>query len=183
MSLIKTIKEVWNDLRHYEPTEENQRALWRVELNMLYDRVAYLEDKLSLGKTPEEDAQALRIKRCTHAKGGRGPRVTTDYNVGCHTFIDGKTKIWCLNGCGFESWTGDANWEKACGMCEQSTNTASSSETPTRDFPFPNIGPILKKGGFIKLGEDESPIKGALKTYRDTCAQEIEAYCPDPEQK
>ncbi len=42
------LKEAWNILKNwnYEPSEEEQRALWRVELNMLYDRVAYLEDKL-----------------------------------------------------------------------------------------------------------------------------------------
>ena len=51
MSLIKTIKEAWNDLRHYESTEEDQRALWRVELNLLYERVAYLESKLDLEET------------------------------------------------------------------------------------------------------------------------------------
>ncbi len=158
------LKEAWNILKNwnYEPSEEEQRALWRVELNMLYDRVAYLEDKLKSVETEEE----RRIKRCGHTKGGRRvkgrPLIVRDYSLACHTFIDGRTRIWCLNGCGFEAWNGDKNWEQAYEMFKQSTNTHSSSETPSRKGPFPNVEFSLGEG-LIKLEEDESPIKGALK--------------------
>lgn len=80
-------------------------------------------------------------EKCRHLKGGvasrwgvdkyGGPGFRTemkDYNLGCHTFVDGKTKIWCLNGCGFVSWNGDENWAKAKEMMDSSTNLPSSSE-------------------------------------------------------
>lgn len=80
-------------------------------------------------------------EECRHLKGAKascwgvdkfgGPHSSfacKDYNVGCHTFVDGRTKIWCLNGCGFVSWNGDENWTEAKRMVEQSTNCPSSSE-------------------------------------------------------
>lgn len=82
-------------------------------------------------KTPRE--------KCKHLKGGLASRwgvdiygdkfgAHKDYNVAGFRFADGKTKIWCLNNCGFVSWQGDENWVKAKSMLEQSTNTLASSE-------------------------------------------------------
>src|SRR5437899_5673915 len=44
---------------------------------------------------------------CSHKKGGKRRGLHYDYNVGMHTFPDGTTKVWCLNGCGFVSHPGD----------------------------------------------------------------------------
>lgn len=67
--------------------------------------------------------------KCKHLKGGGAIRSHyKDYNIGCHTFIDGRTKIWCLNGCGFVSWEGQKSFVEATRMLEQSNNTKSSSE-------------------------------------------------------
>jgi hypothetical protein len=65
---------------------------------------------------------------CKHLKGGRLRSITRDYNVAAHTFADGRTKIWCLNGCGFEAYPKDVNWAKAIEMAEQSSNRASTTE-------------------------------------------------------
>lgn len=78
-------------------------------------------------------------KECKHLKGAEGspwgidkyggPRRSSliDYNVATHTFINGTTRIWCLNGCGFESWEGDEKWQQALKMIQQTSNTRSSS--------------------------------------------------------
>jgi hypothetical protein len=182
MNLFEKVKNIWGDLWNYEPTEEEQRALWRVELNLLYTRVAYLEDllgaddelfkeqdRLQLQKnileaiqkqrelhekrlhppklTPEEEADrdAWRASltprnKCKHLKGGRVSRwgvdkyggahgSVKDYNLARHRFIDFSQKIWCLNSCGFVSWKGDANWEKALEMWDQTSNQMSASES------------------------------------------------------
>lgn len=193
MSFLSLFWKAWKDLWNYEISEEDQRELWRVELNMLYDRAAYLENKLNIKEkipTKAEAQKELRIKRCTHTKGGRGvkgrPLVVKDYNLGYHRFIDGRIKIWCLNNCGFEAWEGDENWEKACKMWEQSTNTQSSSEIPDQNYyRFPNTTPSYDSEGSIKLEENENPIKGALKKeeYEEHLSQEIIVFIPDSEQK
>jgi hypothetical protein len=68
-------------------------------------------------------------KNCLHVKGGpRLKPIFRDYAVAQHTFINGRTKIWCLLGCGFVSWNGDKNWKKARQMVELSSNRPSSSE-------------------------------------------------------
>jgi hypothetical protein len=65
---------------------------------------------------------------CKHLKGGRIRGVAKDYNVAGHTFPDGRVKIWCLNGCGFEAYPKDANWQEAVAMLDESSNKRSSSE-------------------------------------------------------
>ena len=97
---------------------------------LTHDEQAEL-DKWKAYKTSRE--------KCEHQKGGLASRwgVDTygkkfgahkDYNVAGFRFANGKTKIWCLNNCGFVSWQGDENWSKAKSMLEQSTNTLASSE-------------------------------------------------------
>jgi hypothetical protein len=75
------------------------------------------------------ESQGYKTGRCHHLKGGR-VRLSSmrDYNMLTHTFVDGKTKIWCGNGCGFVSWYGDRNWKEATRMSDESTNTPSASE-------------------------------------------------------
>jgi len=77
---------------------------------------------------------------CRHLKGAEASRwgvdrwggnkfgTAKDYNLACHTFPDAKTKIWCLNGCGFTSSPSDPNWKQAVEMFRQSSNSKSSSE-------------------------------------------------------
>lgn len=105
--------------------------------------------------TPEEAIQKQQWRarttpreECRHLKGaeasrwgvnkyGGPPRHSgaRDYNLACHTFINFKTKIWCLNGCGFVSYPGDPNWKQAVEMFDLSTNTKSSSEIPATINP------------------------------------------------
>lgn len=70
----------------------------------------------------------LTPENCGHYKGGGNRYAIKDYNVAAHTFPDGKVKIWCMNGCGFKSWNGDANWQQALFMQENTSNNPSSSE-------------------------------------------------------
>ena len=89
-------------------------------------------------RTPREE--------CRHLKGAEASRwgldryggpskgiLDRDYNLAKHRFIDWSVKIWCLNGCGFVSWKGDENWEKACQMFESSSNRMTASESPVLD--------------------------------------------------
>jgi len=100
--------------------------------------------------TPEEELakrEWLRDRtpktKCMHLKGGQmtrwgwdkygGGTCTRDYNLACFTFVNFRSRIWCLNGCGFVSNSGDPNWAEALAMFKQSTNTrASSEEAPTK---------------------------------------------------
>jgi hypothetical protein len=84
-------------------------------------------------KTPREE--------CKHLKGAvasrwgvdvyGGPPINLpakDYNLAFFTFVSGKSKIWCLNNCGFVSHSGDPNWKEAVAMFNLSSNTRASSE-------------------------------------------------------
>lgn len=111
----------------------------------------YLEDEQLTPKEREERRvwrlQVTPRAECAHGKGGATSRWGVDiyganksfgrrpldYSVGCHTFIDGSTKIWCLHNCGFIAWkksdgTEDGNWAEAIKMLQDSTNHPSSSE-------------------------------------------------------
>lgn len=92
-------------------------------------------------------------KGCRHMKGGDmsrfgwdkfgGPRGIghKDYSVARHTFTDGRQKIWCLQGCGFVSWSGDEKWGQALTMADNSTNSPSSSERHvSMKKGAPNVG-------------------------------------------
>jgi hypothetical protein len=87
----------------------------------------------------DRETRALSVKQLnrqwkhSHRKGGRESWHginTPDYNVHQHMFIDGRSKIWC-GGCGWTAWSdGPAwQWEMALKLIEQSSNSASSSET------------------------------------------------------
>ncbi len=105
--------------------------------------------------TLEEQAAQQKWQRnltprseCRHLKGGWATRwgvdkyggakgfTTKDYNLAFHRFPDLSLKIWCLNGCGFESRPSDTNWKQALEMFKQSSNTQSSSESS----PIPSKG-------------------------------------------
>lgn len=199
MNLLETFKNLWSNFWTYEISEERQRDFYRVELRMLYDRVAYLEDKLGPSDTEKMEnwlaeterrlqldwsiQEAYRIQcklhekrrnpsqltpeeqlekdqwiadltprsKCKHLKGALvsrwgvdrygGNRLgpAKDYNLARHRFIDFRERIWCLNGCGFESWTGDVNWQKALDMWQYTSNTKSASQSVVLDT-------LLKKG-------------------------------------
>lgn len=83
----------------------------------------------SLGKPETWPRKPKPNPNCDHRKGGRfKSKVHADYNVAGHTFFDGSSKIWCLNGCGFVSFPGDANWRVAMEMVDSSSNTWTASE-------------------------------------------------------
>ena len=68
-------------------------------------------------------------KNCTHLKGSRRSQIfCKDYNLAAHRFVDGRTKIWCLNNCGFQVWNDQDGFKEAIALMEQSTNTPTSSE-------------------------------------------------------
>jgi len=71
---------------------------------------------------------------CLHVKGGNSRRAAQrkDYNLACHRFPDGITKIWCLNNCGAKWQEDEAGWSEAVDMFEQSSNRESSSEIASK---------------------------------------------------
>jgi len=100
-----------------------------------------------------EERIKLRQARCSHLKGGRGPRsIVRDYNVGDHTFTDGSRQIKCLT-CGREWWQTtthtDPEWDIALQMTKSSTNRRSSSEIPQKALRNQQEG--------IKNGPDNLP--------------------------
>ena len=102
----------------------------------------------------EETLESFTPKgKCTHAKGGsmrqlapnsehfawdkyKGPGFASfkDYNVSDHIFPDGSRVIKCLT-CGMKWRKGDADWNTALKMSEQSTNTRTASQVviPEKD--------------------------------------------------
>ena len=67
--------------------------------------------------------------KCRHLKGGSLRRgLQKDYCLAAHRFSNGRTKIWCLLGCGLVAWNGEKNFENLRNMMEQSTNTPTASE-------------------------------------------------------
>lgn len=107
-SFVKTLKD-WKNVRR-------ARALLRTFHSKFRDAMS-------------EPGERNPIKNCKHLKGTQSFRTAhRDYNVACHTFVDGRTKVWCMNGCGFVSWRGDENWKQALDMMEQTSNRPSSSE-------------------------------------------------------
>lgn len=92
----------------------------------------------------------LQQAKCKHLKGGKHPTkgAPPNYAVYQHTFINAETVIRCQV-CGMRWRPLDtveflvrggrkisnhtkAGWREACQMCEQSSNTPSSSEIPGR---------------------------------------------------
>lgn len=80
-----------------------------------------------------EDNRQMKVRllanpNCKHLKGGR-LSIGRDYNLALHTFADGRTKMWCLNHCGFKLWDDEVGFSEArILMITQSTNKPSSSE-------------------------------------------------------
>jgi len=98
---------------------------------------SYQKQLWDLKKTPRS--------RCRHLKGGEASRWGVDiyggnkmgwlkdYSVSMHTFIDGKSRIRCTLGCGYEVWSDTPDkelWKSALRMVDSSTNRRSSSEIP-----------------------------------------------------
>ena len=89
----------------------------------------------------EHEAIRKRIQvdpaTCQHLKGGRLRSGYKDYNVSCHTFINGETKIRCLS-CR-RVWTSkDPDGKEALLMVKNSTNARTSSEVPMLRVTFSN---------------------------------------------
>lgn len=117
--------------------EEDLRESMKTRLEFLRERYAYADRFLKKFRENRQEgwtysAQEKRPPNpnCKHLKAERTRMAGTpkDYNMATHTFADGRTKIWCLNNCGFESFRGDANWRKALEMAEESSNHPSASE-------------------------------------------------------
>jgi hypothetical protein len=153
-----TIKEAASRIYRLSQARADFMKAVAIDPNILRTRieveatVEIMEEKIRLGREKKPTEQEALVERelrermvprqaCKHLKGGGmlagkmwdkydGPQNhrSVDYSVATHRFPDGKTKIWCLQGCGFESWTGDANWAEAVHMAESSTNCQSSSE-------------------------------------------------------
>lgn len=95
----------------------------------------YADNFLKKFRSVKEDPNNFSIMeraslnpRCRHLKGGNVRGVHKDYNLICHNYPDGTTKIWCGYNCGFVARPGDANWKEAVNMMSQSSNSISSSE-------------------------------------------------------
>jgi hypothetical protein len=141
--------------RIQEILDMSDRRLARQQVKALaeemYKALRYRKEGRGPELSPEEAFQKKQWKEsltlrseCTHLKGAvatrwgvdkyGGPKPVShcckDYNVSCHTFINGTVVIKCLYNCGFESRPGDENWEEAERMFKESTNDSTSSEIP-----------------------------------------------------
>ncbi len=75
--------------------------------------------------------------KCKHLKGGNY-RLTKDYAVTTHTFIDGRQRIKCML-CGLEAWSNsgeDFKFAYMRDLAEYSTNCPSASEQPVLGVKF-----------------------------------------------
>jgi hypothetical protein len=119
---------------------EQMQANLREKRRKLAEGDSHLTEEEILARAQWRESLTPREK-CKHLKGGFASRwgfdkfggplgsAIKDYNIGVHRFIDFSVKAWCLNGCGFESRPGDANWDETLRMIDSSTNVQSASES------------------------------------------------------
>jgi hypothetical protein len=140
----QVFRQRWGALKQ----AEEMRVSFHKTLNMLQSGdTSFLTEEEKKDRQRWLDGLTPR-QECKHSKGPRvckwgmdkyagssysqyGPK---DYNLACHTFIDGRTKIWCMWNCGYVVWSdGDKEaYIKAKSLMEQSSNKHSASERPVR---------------------------------------------------
>lgn len=140
MSIMIRVWDLWVRLEKYVNQYLGERVHKILQQREIDEADAFLKEFRanlcqSLGIKSHELYQPYKAPtrpNCTHLKGYNGRRVrfqrTEDYNLGQHTFSDGRTKIWCLFGCGLEAWNGDENFNNLQKLVGQSSNTPSASE-------------------------------------------------------
>ncbi len=167
--------KIWNWYKNRK--SEGQLVSEAKNLRERLDTVEEVLRKINLEKLDSninvEERIKLRQATCRHLKGGLlGRRVNKDYAVRDFRFIDGRREVACLI-CG-KKWTPEGrDWDKALEMLEETTNSASSSETPARVYSpdFSNatdFSPIKHKHSDEEVEnankprnlDEENPIRG-----------------------
>ncbi len=138
MSITIRVWDLWVRLEKYVNLHLGKRVRKILQAREVAKADAFLKKFRSdggyTGQLPQPPVYVPPVKlfppsKCKHLKGGSRFRAGyKDYNLAMHTFSDGRTKVWCLFGCGLEAWTGDTNFENLRKLMEEkSSNHRSSS--------------------------------------------------------
>ena len=124
MSIMIRVWDLWVRLEKYVNSYLGKKVRKILQAREVAKADAFLKEFRK-----QEHWFPTKPEKCSHLKGGKHRRLhSKDYALGQHTFSDGRTKIWCLLGCGLVAWSGDKNFQNLTKMMELSSNTASSSE-------------------------------------------------------